>query len=265
MNRMKHAPALVLAAGLALALAAPAHAVTQSWNGWKWSRTGNLQIKLGDNLGAAWKPYLAPAAAMWSAPAFLDTVVATGRSTASCGASFGTVQVCSGNYGANGWLGYANVWLSGTYIVQGAVRLNDYYFSQARYNTDAWRMATICQEIGHTIGLDHTNTVKTDANTGSCMDYTNDPSGLLGTNGPLANTGANAVDYQALNLIYATLDKTQLSATKPTMIAGAGYGINGEHLEFLTMVPEPGSWMMMLAGFGLAGAAMRRQRASAIA
>jgi hypothetical protein len=26
------------------------------------------------------------------------------------------------------------------------------------------------------------------------------------------------------------------------------------------MVPEPGSWMMMIAGFGLAGTAMRRQR-----
>ena len=40
------------------------------------------------------------------------------------------------------------------------------------------------------------------------------------------------------------------------------------HTDFINAaadVPEPGTWTMMIAGFGLAGAAMRRQRRSAVA
>lgn len=32
------------------------------------------------------------------------------------------------------------------------------------------------------------------------------------------------------------------------------------NLDFLNSVPEPASWMMMIAGFGLVGAAVRRRR-----
>ncbi len=42
----------------------------------------------------------------------------------------------------------------------------------------------------------------------------------------------------------------------------SGYVPTYIHTSFIrnAMVPEPGSWMMMIAGFGLAGTAMRRQR-----
>jgi hypothetical protein len=42
----------------------------------------------------------------------------------------------------------------------------------------------------------------------------------------------------------------------------SGYVPTSIHTAFIrdSMVPEPGSWMMMIAGFGLAGTAMRRQR-----
>ena len=36
---------------------------------------------------------------------------------------------------------------------------------------------------------------------------------------------------------------------------------NNEHAFFLNAVPEPASWAMMIAGFGLVGAAMRRREA----
>ncbi|MEO7786401.1 MAG: PEPxxWA-CTERM sorting domain-containing protein [Sphingomicrobium sp.] len=34
---------------------------------------------------------------------------------------------------------------------------------------------------------------------------------------------------------------------------------------FLTAVPEPGTWMLMLAGFGVIGGTLRRQRKLAVA
>lgn len=242
--------------------ASPAAAVTQSWNGYRWARTGPLAINLGNNLTSAWSPLFAPTAAAWSKARNIDFVPATGRATSSaCGAVYGSVQVCNGNYGANGWLGYANVWLSGGFIVQATVRLNDYYFGTAKYNTSAWRNMTICQEIGHTLGLSHTNTSRTNANTGSCMDYTNDPSGTAGgANGTLANLAPNSVDFAALDGIYATPDATQLTYTRPTIRVGEGFAIDGREVDSFAFVPEPGSWALFIAGFGTIGGAMRRRR-----
>ena len=243
-----------------VALPAPAAALAQSWNGYRWARTGPLVISLGNNLGSQWSSLLAPTATAWSAANNIDFTVVAGKSTSACGAVYGGVQVCNSNYGATGWLGYAYVWLSGGFIVQATVKLNDHYFGMPRYNTAAWRQHVICQEVGHTLGLAHTNTINTNVNTGSCMDYTNDPTGTAGTNGTLANIAPNSVDFAALDGIYANVNTTQLASTLPTMRAGEGLSIDGEHHDSLTFVPEPGSWMMLIAGFGGIGAAMRRRR-----
>jgi hypothetical protein len=34
----------------------------------------------------------------------------------------------------------------------------------------------MCQEVGHTFGLDHQDENFNNTNLGTCMDYTNDPS-----------------------------------------------------------------------------------------
>ena len=253
---------IAAAAVIAGAMPADAQLPAQSWNGYRWARTGPLVISLGNNLSANWSSLLAPTATAWSAAKNIDFSLAAGRSNAACGGVYGTVQVCNGNYGANGWLGYANVWLAGGFIVQATVRLNDHYFGQPYYNTTAWRQQTICQEIGHTLGLAHTNVIKTNLNTGSCMDYTTDPAGTAGgANGTLANLSPNNVDFAALDGIYATVNTTQLEATKPTMLAGEGLSVDGEdHDELVSLVPEPGNWLLLIAGFGGIGGAMRRQR-----
>ena len=117
-------------------LASPAAAVTQTWNGYRWARTGPLAINLGNNVGSQWSSLFTSTAAAWSQANNIDFVPAAGRATSSaCGAVYGTVQVCSGSYGFNGWLGYANVWLANGFIVQATVRLNDSYFAAAKYNT----------------------------------------------------------------------------------------------------------------------------------
>ena len=248
-------------------VAAPAAALTQSWNGYHWARTGPLSISLGNNLGSNWTSLLAPTASKWSAADNINFVVTAGQtSPASCSPVYGSVQVCNGSYGANGWLGYANVWLSGSFIVQATVRLNDYYFAQPKYDTAAWRQMTICQEIGHTLGLAHANTSRTNLNLGTCMDYSNDPTGTVGgSNGTLANLNPSNNDFAALNGIYAHLDASQLSYTKPRYRAGEGYGIDARDHDTLVAVPEPASWAMLLAGFGGTGAVLRRRRRRCLA
>lgn len=46
---------------------------------------------------------------------------------------------------------------------------------------------------------------------------------------------------------------------------GTGGSRWGTYIANLAFVPEPGTWMMMIAGFGLVGVAMRRQRREALA
>lgn len=57
----------------------------------------------------------------------------------------------------------------------------------------------MCQEVGHTFGLDHQDEVFGNANLGTCMDYTNNPE---------TNQHPNLHDYEQLEAMYAHLDST---------------------------------------------------------
>ncbi len=241
---------------------------TQSWNGYHWNRTGPLAIALGSNVSAAWSSYVSTAATQWSAANNIDFVKVAGTSSSpTCSAVYGTVQVCDGNYGANGWLGYATVYTSGTVIVEATVKLNDYYFSGGNFDTPAWRAMTACQEIGHTLGLAHNDTIKTDLNKGTCMDYTNDPTGTKGgPNGKLANLAPAASDFAALNTIYAHVDATQLPQTKPGYWTGDALSVgDGDGPDTVHALPEPTTWALFIAGFGGVGGALRRRASVAYA
>jgi len=251
-----------------LAAAAPASALLpQSWNGYHWARTGALAITLGSNVNSTWAPYVATAATQWSADQHIDFIQSPGMTAPStCAPVYGTVQVCNGNYGATGWLGYATVWTSGSsYIVEGTVKLNDYYFNQSKYNNVGYRSLVACQEIGHTLGLAHADVTYTNANLGTCMDYTNDPTGTKGTNGSLSNMAASATDFLHLDAIYAVLDTTQLLYTKPQYVTSDGFQVPGtpDVDSDPRPLPEPSSWAMMLGGFGALGMAMRRRKQEA--
>lgn len=82
--------------------------------------------------------------------------------------------------------------------------MNDTYFNTVQYNTPAWRNLVICQEIAHTFGLDHQDENFSNANLGTCMDYTSDPDGTI--KGQLSNEHPNAHDYEELGIIYSHND-----------------------------------------------------------
>lgn len=201
-------------------LGSPASA-SHSWGGYHWARTENpFTLQLGDNLGGVWDPYLATTSSEWSASAVLDTPIVAGSTTAKrCRAANGTVQVCNAAYGRNGWLGVAQIWVSGSHITQGTVKVNDTYFGAAPYNTPAWRNLVMCQEVGHTLGLDHQDENFDNANLGTCMDYTRDPS---------TNQRPNAHDYDQLAAIYGHLDSGTTLASSTVGAARASADAPGE-------------------------------------
>jgi hypothetical protein len=204
-------------AGATLLVPVPAQA-NHSWGGYHWARTSNpFTVKLGNNVTSqAWNSSLSTASTDWSKSTVLDTaIVAGGTNPKNCRGTTGRVEVCNSTYGNTGWLGVASISITGgTHITKGTVKLNDTYFNTPTYNTTAWRNLVTCQEIGHTFGLAHQDENFNNANLGTCMDYTNDPS---------TNQHPNAHDYEELVTIYSHLDSTTtVGAALPGASGAAG-------------------------------------------
>lgn len=208
---------------LVIVSATAVHA-SHSWGTYHWARTASpFTLKLGDNVSTGWDTYLGTTSSDWSLSNMLDTTITAGQTNPkNCRAVKGKVQVCNSTYGNNGWLGIAQIWISGSHITQGAVRVNDTYFNTPTYNTPAWRNLVMCQEVGHTLGLNHQDENFDNPNLGTCMDYTNDPS---------TNQHPNQHDYDQLALIYAHLDST--TTISQTLSNGGNINVN---------LDEPAEW-----------------------
>jgi hypothetical protein len=193
---------------------------SHSWGGYHWARTSNpFTLKLGDNVSGLWDNMLTKASTDWSKSNVLNTNVVTGSAKPrNCRATTGTVQVCSASYGNTGWLGVAGIYITGgTHITQGYVKNNDYYFgsSSYQYNNTAEMQHVICQEIGHTFGLDHQSTDGSSQNT--CMDYYHNRS-----SSDLTSTTPNQHDYDELAIIYNHNDNFTTVAAAAAGTANAG-------------------------------------------
>jgi len=224
----------ILLVTLAVAAFATAAFARHSWRKYHWARTSNpITIKLGNNMSSGWSTYLQDASSDWSQSSVLDTQVVAGGGGSNCNPTLGRVEVCNANYGGTGWLGIASISISGNHITAGTVKNNDFYFNQARYNTAAWRRFVTCQEVGHTFGLDHQDENFNNTNLGTCMDYTNDPTGTAGTNGSLNNEHPNQHDYNQLASIYSHLDSTNTAGQSDNSMPAAANGVG---------LDDPGQW-----------------------
>jgi hypothetical protein len=221
--------AIIAAFSLAM-IALPASA-NHSWGGYHWARASNpFALKLGDNLSSGWDPYLAKTSTDWSMSSVLDTSIVGGRTAAqNCKPTLGRVEVCNSKYGRNGWLGIAQVWANGTHITQGTVKMNDTYFNTAPYNTSAWKNLVMCQEVGHTLGLDHQDEDMNNVPLGTCMDYSSNPT---------PNQHPNQHDYDELELIYAHLDSS-------TTLVQSSNGVAAQ-----VLAGEPSDWGKQVKGSG---------------
>lgn len=166
---------------------------SHSWGGYHWwSGAGAVTVSLGDNVSGVWDGLLTTVDVQWDTT-YVNVATVAGGSDAACAPTAGKVEVCNGEYGQNGWLGLATIWLDGGgHIQQGRVQVNDSYFLTPSYDSDTARLHVLCQEVGHTIGLDHQK--KPQAK--SCM---NDAWGLFSTD----YDQPNQHDYDQLNSIYS--------------------------------------------------------------
>ena len=196
--------ALVVVAVPAVVLA------NHSWGGYHWARTSNpLSLKVGNNTDSTWTPYFNNTISDWNQSTVLNLAPVAGTSNKRCAMVSGTVQVCNGKYGNNGWLGLASINITGgVHITQGSAKMNDTYFLTSTYNNPNEREHVMCQEVGHTFGLDHQSTDGSSLNT--CMDYFSNTGANAGST---LSTHPNKHDYDELVTIYTHLDSTNTAAS----------------------------------------------------
>jgi hypothetical protein len=196
---------LAVAAALSAIGASPASA-NHSWGTYHWGVTATpFTVGLDNNLTTTgWRALGASSSADWTRSTVLDAPLSGPKGdNKRCKASAGIGEVCNGKYGQNGWLGLAQIWLSGDHITQGTSKMNDTYLANTRYS-DINRQHVLCQEVGHIFGLGHTSEDGSDQQT--CMDYSSD----------LGNPSPNAHDDEQLNLIYNHTDPTTTLASSPS-------------------------------------------------
>jgi len=236
-QRMISVALVVLALPLVVSAQQPRVAPnTHAWGTYHWARTANpFTVKLGDNVSSAWDSYLVTASSDWSQSVVLNTTIVAGQSTTSCRMTLGRVEVCARSYGNNGWLGLASINISGSHITQGSVKMNDTYFNTSTYNNPNERRHVMCQEVGHTFGLDHQSTNGSSLNT--CMDYFSNTGANAGST---ASTHPNAHDYEELSTIYSHLDSTNTSFS----VAGPSGAVTSDAIPAMDQISldGPGQW-----------------------
>ncbi len=180
-----------------------------AWGDYHWDGASTpVALTLEDNLSPSWSTVLGTVEADWDTSGALDltTIDSPPDGSTNCGnplanpdpANPGEIEVCNGSYGTNGWLGVARIWIAadGTHISAAIAAVNDSYLGSggAYDNADA-RQHVLCQEVGHTFGLDHQKSPKKQ----TCM---NAQWGLTSS----SFVSPNPHDYDQLASIYAHLD-----------------------------------------------------------
>lgn len=197
--------ALPLALALLLLAAAPASA-SHRWSRYHWARASTaapVPLTIDDTaVTGAWGVQSGAVVSDWNA-------FSGGVLTLTAGASGVDVTASSGDFGASGWLGIAEIQVDvKRHITTARVRLNDYYYGPGSAYAGSER-TVYCQEVGHTFGLDHNRNGKRGGTPDdTCMN-----------DGTLAYRSPNAHDAQMLQKIYdhgdgySTADRTRASSS----------------------------------------------------
>lgn len=202
--------ARALLATAAVSLAVGTAYASHSWGNYHWASTSNpVPLKIERQITAKWQSAFNTAVSDWDQSRDLALTGATGNlgvSSRKCTSITGKILVCNDHYGQRGWLGIASIWAdSQSHITKATTKVNDSYFDSATYNTSAWIALVMCQEVGHDFGLDHQDEDFSNANLGTCMDYSNDPS---------TNQHPNRHDYDQLATIYGHTDSYGTTAAR---------------------------------------------------
>jgi len=141
----------------------------------KWDNggTGGLDVVLQNALQDEWQVVFELAVADWDFgnPDAVSITKERVPYEKDCKPESGKVKVCNGDYGETKWRGINSAVVSGAgFITSSAAKMNEFYLE---FDVEGTKQYTMCHEIGHSMGLPHTDESFDNEDLGNCMDYTN--------------------------------------------------------------------------------------------
>jgi len=146
---------------------------------WKsdYIKDDGLHLTLYNALDDTWQQEYADAIADWQQSDALQLTTQRVAVDYECTRVDGVMVVCNANFGATGWVGINENSISSRGVILSSVsKMNEYYLRNADYNH---RRFTMCHEVGHGLGLPHTDENPYNKDLGNCLDYTETPKNNL--------------------------------------------------------------------------------------
>eukprot|EP00978_Attheya_sp_CCMP212_P030932 scaffold115361_cov47-Attheya_sp.AAC.1 len=166
-------------------------------NRWRIASKNGLKMTMLNALDARWQTFFDIAIIDWDS-GIPDSVTLFTEDVSfdkDCDRVRDKVKVCNGDYGLQDWKGICKVYLEFGYISAATVQLNDFFFKD-NANPDDMQY-TMCHELGHSLGLQHTDEDFFNKDLGNCMDYSTNPG---------ANMRPDDGNFQVLFSLYGEVN-----------------------------------------------------------
>jgi hypothetical protein len=180
------------------------------------SGVGGLTLPILNNLvdGSDWVDYLERSVSDWDSgtPDAVTLRILSTTYDPDCRAVRMAMKVCNGNYGPTDWRGVNQVLLQDDYIITSLAKMNDYYLEGTNA---AQKIYTMCHELGHGLGLGHSDENFNNEDLGNCMDYTNMPQN---------NLRPGEQNFLILEEMYGNVNDGDSSASLEQMLSDSSQG-----------------------------------------
>lgn len=161
-----------------------------------WPSTGyGLRITMINALNDRWQSTFSIAVANWNNgdPDAVRISKEAGTYDKDCKAPEGKIIVCNGDYGETKWRGITESLSDYNGLISAEAKMNEFYL--LNMGLGAWQY-TMCHELGHSLGLAHTDEDFENEDLGDCMDYTDNLD---------ANKQPTALNFNTLLELYGPL------------------------------------------------------------
>lgn len=118
---------------------------------YEWTHDNSiLELEIQSALESKWQGFLDVSMRDWNnSPALVLTLEQIAYES-SCRPEIGKLKICNADYGTTDWRGFTIVLLQGNQIIASTIKLNDFYSA-----SDAWNQYNVCHQLGHAVGLKH--------------------------------------------------------------------------------------------------------------